>query len=320
MKLGVVIETVEPEDGDDFYNTSSLEYDTAILGQVSFTPKPNKETDSLFIKMNDVLGEEIFNKIVDNDINNSDDFLQFFKGLAIIPNTTESNHILGFNAQVAESTVGNSSMRLYYTVKDDDNEDNNYYVDFLISGATKQFNEIKTDLTATVLGDFIDNEEIKASEDTNNSIFTQAGTGITARIEIPTIKKLAELSENATTLSAELTFNPLTGTYSEDNPLPETLSVYVVDHKNRIIQQLVNINGDTASAILNNEEDEFNANTYYTIDLSGFVEQILASETNLNYALMIQYENFTNNVSNIVIENNSSTNKEVKLSVKYLNY
>ena len=74
--------------------------------------------------MDDVLGEEIFNKIVDNDINNSDDFLQYFKGLAIVPDTSESNHVLGFNASTSSRYYGNSSMRLYYTIKDDDSEDN----------------------------------------------------------------------------------------------------------------------------------------------------------------------------------------------------
>ena len=67
-KLHRITETVEPEDGGSFYNTSSLEYDTNSLGEISFTPKPNKATDSLFIKMDDVLGEEIFNKIWGTDV------------------------------------------------------------------------------------------------------------------------------------------------------------------------------------------------------------------------------------------------------------
>ena len=88
----------------------------------------------------------------------------------------------------------------------------------------------------------------------------------------------------------------------------------------RIIKELLDINGNITSALLNAEEDEFGANTYYSVDLSGFVEEILLSNTNLNYALMIQYEDFSNSVSNIVIEHDASTNNEVKLSVKYLNY
>ncbi len=319
-KLHRITEDFVPKEGETFYNTSSLEYDSESLGEISFTPKPNKETDSLFIKMDNNLGEEIFNKILYNDVNNSDDFLQYFKGLAIIPDTTESNHVIGFNALASSGITGNSSMRLYYTIKDDDSEDNSYYIDFFISNTAKQFNEIDTDLSSTTLGDFEDGEEIKLSKVTDDLIFAQAGSGITARIEMPSIKKLLEFSENATALSAELTFNPLKGSYDESNPLPEALLVYVVDHKNRIVQQLTDIDGNIAYANLNEEDNEFDENTFYHIDLSGFVEEVLLTETDLNYALMIQYQNYTNNVNSMVIENNLGTSKRVKLSVKYLNY
>ena len=181
-KLHRITETVEPEDGGSFYNTSSLEYDTNSLGEISFTPKPNKATDSLFIKMDDVLGEEIFDKIIDNDINNSDDFLQYFKGLAIISDETQDSNIIGFNAQETTSTAGNSGMRLYYTIEDDDSEDNSYYIDFVIASAAKQFNQIRTDLSTAILDDFIDGEEIQTSTNTNNLIFSQAGSAISARI------------------------------------------------------------------------------------------------------------------------------------------
>lgn len=319
-KLHRITETVETEDNSSFYNTSSLKYDADILGQISFIPRPNRTTDSLFIKMDDVLGEEIFDKIIDNDINTTDDFLQYFKGIAIVPDATVNSHVLGFNAQITAGLSGNSGMRLYYSVKDDDSEDNSYYIDFAISNAAKQFNEIEGNFSNSTVGDFEDGEEIKLSPDTNNLLFAQGGIGITPRIEIPSIKRLSELYENATSLSATLTFNPLLGSYNEDNPLPESLSVFVVDHKNRMIEQLTDIDGNVASAILINDNDEFDTNTYYTVDLSGFVENILYTEEDLNYALMIQYEDYTKEVHKLVIENDPSTNNEVKLSVKFLNY
>jgi len=319
-QLHKITETFEPKEGDEFYNTSSLDYNSDILGELSFTPKPNKATDSLFIKMDDGLGKELFDKIVYNDINNSDDFLQYFKGLAIVPDTSVSNHVLGFNVSTTSSISGNSCMRLYYTIEDDDSEDNDYYLDFVISAPSLQFNEINTDLSSTILGGFEDGEEIKQSETTDDLLFTQAGTGITMRIEIPSIKRLSEFTENSTTLRAALTFSPLKGTYDDDDPLPESMVVYVVDHKNRIISQLSGISGETVSAVLNEDDDEFEGNTYYSVDLSGFVEEILYTETDLNYALMVQYPSFSSNVNTMVIENDASTNKEVKLSVKYLNY
>ena len=319
-KLHRIMKTVAPEDGDTFYNTSQLEYDSAPLGELTFTPKPNRSKDSLYIPISNELGEDIFKKIVENDINNSDDFLQYFKGLTIVPDITSDSHILGFNALTTEDTDNNSSMRLYYTVNDDDSEDNSYYVDFVISNVAKQFNAIHADLSNAIIDEFEDGEEIKLSENTNNLIFSQAGTGITARIEIPSIKRLSEISETGAVLGAELTFNPLKGSYSQENPLEESLLVYIVDYKNRIIKQLTDMDGNTVDAILNQNSDEFDANTFYSINLSGYVDEILESEYHLNYALMIQFTDYSKTVNNLVIEDDKNTNNEVKLTVKYLNY
>ncbi|MCI2227708.1 DUF4270 domain-containing protein [Polaribacter sp. MSW13] len=314
-----VTQTIEPEEGTTFYNTSTLHYDPASLGELSFTPKPNKSTDSLYIPMKVELGEEIFNKIVDNDINTIDDFLQYFKGIAIVPDTTLDSHVLGFNISTIESTARNSKVRLYYTVNDDDdNENNSYYVDFVLSDATKQFNEIRSDLSSTILDSFEDVEDIKLSTSTDNLIFAQGGTGISSRIEIPSIKKLSEISNTSSVLSAELTFKPLNGSYSNSNSLDETLLVYVVDHKNRVIKELVDIDGNVVNAVLNQDGSEFNSNTYYSINLSGYVEEILQSEYDLNYALMIQFTNYSSIVKNLVIDNDA--NNQIKLAVKYLNY
>lgn len=313
-KIHRILETFEPYEGDNFYNTSSLEYDPDSLGELSFTPRPNRDSDSLYVPMDDELGIEIFNKILDNDINNSDDFIQYFKGLTIIPDILSNNHILGFNVSTEPNIYGNSSMRLFYTVDDGDSEDNDYYIDFVISGSGKQFNEIETDLTGTAIDSFEDSETIISSKNTEDQIYTQAGTGISSRIEIPSIKKLNEISDDGTTLSAELTFSPLNGSYSDDKPLKDSLSVYIIDHKNRIIDQLTNLAGTNSYAVLNDDDNEFNQ-IYYSVDLSAFVEEISNSTYNLNYSLMIQFVDYNKTVDSAIIEND-----EMKLTVEHLNY
>ncbi len=310
-----LLETVKPHEGDAFYNTSRLDYVSESLGEITFVPRPNRDTDSLYIPMSDELGKEIFNKILDNDINNSDDFTQFFKGLTIIPNTSLNSHVLGFNVSTVTNTEKNSSMRLFYTVDDGDSEDNSYYIDFTISSSGSQFNAIKTDLSSSTLGDFEDAETIISGNDTDNLIFSQAGTGISSRIEIPSIKRLKEFSDVGTALSAELTFSPLKGSYNNNKPLKDSLSVFIIDHKNRILNQLTNINGDASYAVLNQNDDEFDSQTYYSIDLDRYVEEILNSTYDLNYALMIQFIDYDKTVNSVVIDNN-----EMKLTVNYLNY
>lgn len=320
-KIHEITETFSPEDGDSFYNTSSLEFDSNTIGELSFTPRPNRSSDSLYIPLNDVFGEEIFSKIQDNDINSSDDLLQQFKGLTIIPDETTDSQVLGFNVLTTEDTPGNCSMRLYYTIDDGDGNDNDYYIDFVITDTSKQFNNITSDLSSSIFneGQFEDGETIIETSESDNLMFSQAGSGITSRIEIPSIKKLKELSEFGSALSAELTFNPLKESYTNTNSLQDSLLVYIIDHKNRIQSQLTTIDGVNSYAILNQDDNEFNANTYYSIDLSGYVDQILYSEYDLNYALMIQYIDYNKTVDNTVFED-QLTSSQLKLSVKYLNY
>lgn len=319
-KLHQILETVEPEDNDFFFNTTKLDYDAQSLGELTFTPRPNKSTDSLYIPLDNTLGEAIFNKIKDNEINNTDDFLQFFKGITIIPDTLSNSHVLGFKFLSNDTSLYNNSyMRLFYTQEDND-EDYEETLDFYISSSDKQFNAINSNLENTLLGDFEDVETIIMSEQTNNLFFAQAGTGISGRIEIPTLKKLNEFSNQSTSLEAELTFAPLSNSYGTNKPLKDSLAVYIIDHRNRIVSQLVDNDSVLSYAILNQNDDEFDNNTYYSIDMSGFVETILNSTYDLNYALMIQLIDYEKTAHNLVIDNTDNENNKVKMSVTFLNY
>ncbi|MDY0781432.1 DUF4270 family protein [Tenacibaculum sp. IB213877] len=318
-KIHRVLETVKHDDGS-FYNTSGLEFDSESLGQIQFTPRPNKSSDSLYIPINRELGEKIFNKIKDNDINNSDDFLQYFKGLTIVSDTLSNSHVLGFKYQTSSAESGSSYLRLFYTEDDDDSEDNDQKIDLYISSASKQFNSIKTDLNNTSINELNDVETVLSSSQTDDLIFIQAGSGISARIEIPYLKKLNDISDKSAVLKSELRFSPLYNTIENYNSLKDSLAVYVIDHKNRLISQLADIDSNPSYAILNKENDEFNQNAYYSVDMSGFVETVLNSTYDLNYALMVQFVNYNKTVDQVIINNSNNQNNTIKLIVHHLNY
>ncbi len=320
-KVHRLLEYFEPEEGSDFYNTSKLAYAEDPLGEVSFTPRPNKTTDSIYVPLAKAFGEALFNEIKDGNINSADDFQQYLKGLTIVPDTVSSSHVLGFGFQSSLELEANSSLRLFYTQDiDDASEGNSKVLSMYITSASKQFNAIQADLEEAAINDFTDGETIISSTDSNGLIFAQAGTGISARIEMPTLKDLNKLSEDGAALSAELTFSPLKNSYSSEKPLKDSLAVYVVDHKNRIVSQLTNIDSAASYAVLNQNDDEFNQNTYYSIDMSGFVETILTSSFDLNYAIMIQFLDYDKTVDSVVIEDGDVGSQSIKLNVTYLNY
>ena len=330
-KVYKLAESVSSDNDDDnFYNTSTIDFDEMdLLGQSkAFTPRPNRANDSIYISLLDVgFGETIFNEIQEGNISTEDEFLSEYKGLLIAPDNTINSHILGFNAQAIENIANNSSLRLYYSNNNDSDgefhEDELTYLDFVILDGAKQFNNISSDLTGTKIEGLgvAENETSDQvySSDTNNQTVIQAGSGICSKFEIPGIDNIKKLSEYGSTLNAELIFNPSPGTFNEDYPLPQQLTVYIVDRNNEILEQLVDVDGIETFAELT-RKNEFAEGTFYTVDVTAFVEAILASDQDLNYGLMFQMPEYTKVVDRVILDDSSAENSQLKLTVKYLNY
>jgi len=319
-KLHEIIEEFEPNEEDDyFYNTSSLTYSDGLLGQASFTPLPNKK-DSINISMNYSFGKNIFDKIIDDEINTVYDLNKEFRGITIVPDKN-TNTVLGFKYS-SYATTATSTMRLYYVLKDDDSENNEYYIDFNLEGGNKIFNSVTSDRSNTVLSSLTSSEDILPSSETNNKMYLQSGTGISMRVDFPSLLTLNDLENNGTTLSANLKIYPDYESY-DDIDLIDSLAVYVIDYKNRGIKQLTSLSGSAIYAKLDSENNEFDANTYYNVDVSSFIEEILTSSYTLDYALRFEFPNNTSTINRLLINNNISpenSNYKMKLHLTYLTY
>lgn len=318
-----------PNDDDEFYNSNVLSY-TNLLGEVNVNPRPNDEyRDSIYIPLESSIGKDLFDKIQEGQIASEDEFLSQFKGIAIEPEITNSS-IIGFLANSSEDSIDNSSLRMYYTIESDtddeeDNEDEPTYIDFVVLDDTKQFNNIyyENQLASSDYPSLstisVSNNESVSSTDTDKKTFIQSGTGISTKLEIPGIKEIKSTFEYKTTLEAELTINPSAGTFNKNFPLSENLSVYIINANNDIIETLTDIDGNIVTPILTNNS-EFSDDNFYTIDVTNFVKTILDSEFDLDYGLMLQYEDYNQRVDRIILDDASATNSQLKFTVKYLNF
>ena len=312
-KVHEIIETFEPsnDDGDNlFYNTSSLKYDDLAIGELSFTPHPIKK-DSIYIPLNSDFGENLFNKIQDNDINNYDDLDKNFKGLTIVPNNN-TNTVLGFN----KTTM---VMRMYYTIDSENDENNEYFNDFTITGSNEFYNKISNDKSGTPLDPITNSEDILPASQTNNEAFIQAGSGIYMRLEIPHIKSFNALEQNGTAISASLKFHPNINSY-ETNVNADSLAIFVVDNKNRYVKQLTALDGSISFARIQTENNEFGSNHYYTADISSFFEEIQTSTFDLDYSLLFQFPSNNNSVNKIKIYDDTQSENKMKIDLTYLLY
>lgn len=317
-KIHKITEDFKPEEEDYFYNTSSLNFESDVLGELSFKPYPIKE-DSLYIPLKNEFGEKLFNDIINNNINNDDDLLKTIKGITIIPDSI-SNNILGFNFSTISGSSDNTVVRLFYTKNDDDNEDNDYYKDFYISLASQQFNQINSDKTSTLLNYINSGEDIYPTQKTNNTAYIQSGTGVCMRVDIPALINLNKLENDGTNLNASLKMYPVKNSYGEKTSLVDSLAIYVFDHKNRMIEQLTDYGGNYVFAELNTINNEFNDSDYYTANISLFVEQVLMGTYNTNYGLVFLLPDYDKSVNKLLVHDSNNSETKMELSIIYLTY
>lgn len=140
------------------------------------------------------------------------------------------------------------------------------------------------------------------------------------RVEMPTLTTLNELENNGTTLAAQLKIFPDYSSY-DNIELVDSLAIYVIDHKNRSLKQLTSLSGSAIYAQLNSEENEFDSNTFYSVDVSSFVEEILTSSYTLNYSLRFEFPNNSTTINRLLINDSESpenSNYKMKLFLTYL--
>lgn len=311
INIHQLTQKVKPVVGDDsFYNNSALSYDSQSIGSRTFYPKPIGK-DSVNIQMDATFGKNLFDKLKNNEITNSDEFNNYFKGIVIKPSTANSSNVVGFTTACV--------MRMYYKQANSNSEDT-YTKDFTIADVSKQFNNISLDKTGTVLQNLPDSRNKLSSELTNNSAFIQSGTGVACRVDFPFIKQLKYISEKGVIVDAELIIKPIKNSASALYPIKDSLQVYECDHLNRISKILTNSDGSQKLAKLNTTPDEFNENIGYTINIGSFLHQEMTKTYGAKSSLILTFPNISKGVNRIVLGNQKNAENKLQLKIYYISY
>ncbi len=311
LNIHRVLKNFKPNANDNsFYNNSSLVYNESSLGSISYQPKPLGK-DSITIKLDNEFGQELFNKFKNNEITASGEFTDYLKGFVIKSSSGTSSSVIGFNLS--------SVLRLYYS-KGIGGTDDNYIKDFTISDISKQFNAVSSDRSGTLIQDLPLSKMSLSTIYTANSGFIQSGTGIACRVDFPYIRQLKYLSDKGAIVDARLIMKPIKNSYSKMFPLPEKLSVYVVDKLNRLKSALTDSEGLNAVAALNNSNDEFDENVSYEISLGAFLQKEMLKESDSKSGLLFTLPNLSKVVDRVVLGDQLSKENKMKLQIYYITY
>lgn len=329
FKLDVhpMVDRIKLNSNGYLYNNSDLKYASNSIGSAEFLPRPNTDSSFVRIKLDQSYGQNIFNLLKSKDATSQEYFLNFYKGLALVP-SSENNVMLRFGisssyqTQISNTTkekVSNAVRMYYHTASTNGTEEVKYTLD-LNPSSSYQYNKIKSDFTGSDLAGLTPTNPIE-SKNIGNRSYLMAGIGVYTKVEIPYLKTLKNLYTNYKILSANLALSPVAGYYSKAFYNPTPLYYYAGDKKNNITSTFLETDGTTEIQVALSDEGEFQSDYAYSFSLLDYVNNILSETSTSNYDILIYPSSYADVLSGKAVlgDQRNSTNP-AKLKLYILGY
>jgi hypothetical protein len=265
-----------------WFSNSSLPLDPNPLGSTSsVTIQPSipytsqQAGDTVKIRLNDALGQQIFNQVfnLNDSVRKSDQWLNWFHGLCISPGPGSQGAIYGFQ----DSAV----MRIYY--RENSIISTQKYIDFGITNKSYQFNNVRADWSGTPLANLkkptqpVQPPPATPSTATANASYVQTIGGLNVKLAFPYINGIAQRPDYLGVLRAQLTVRPVPGSYSTTWRLPPQIGLFATDQNNDF-GGAVPATGTSSLQTGNLNLDYFHPlNTTYTYDVTNFVKALITN-------------------------------------------
>ena len=300
------------------YNNRNTPYLPEVLGSVRFLRR-TEVSDSLVIRMDDTFGNDLFTKMNDADeyMTSNYSFVNYFYGLAIVPDTTESNAIYGFSANSTDLV-----MRVYYHRPNSSGDgQDEYYADFPYTTVDPAYNRIQADRSQTLLKSLVTQKEDLAASASENRTFLQCGTGLMTKMRFPSLNDIQLLNTQGIIMKAELEFSPIANTY-DPQALPDSLILIETNKINATVSTLTSSDGTTLH-VSSSVDKLYNENTTFSIDITSFVQNAFADGSyDTENGLLIGWGStqYLSRLENLVIQADQKAQNGPKLKIYYMTF
>jgi len=310
LKVSALADEINLDGATYFFNTHTLNINPVPIASYSQMMHPYKK-ENIGIPLPNNFGTDLFNKLKSNSdtISSNDYFFQYIKGLSI-KGTAANNAVYAFNC--ADSNV---YVRIYYHTSDPNPVSST--VDFKYVNDNLQFNHVTMNRTGTALQSVTSNNRQRVSSTiTNNRSFLQAIGGLQIRIDLPFIRSLKTENVYQKILRAELYIKPYGYTPSSIYRLPSTIILNQITDDNYMDSAVLdNTNGEQQS-IAPKIDDLYGENTYYSYDITRYINNVIGGTTENFKGLMLQTPAlYNNNAVDRLILTNSNVFKSVEVRI-----
>lgn len=262
-------EKVVLNDNGYLYNNNSVEYAAEPLTTFTFRPRPGSG-EKLEIRLPDELGQDLLSRFHQQDeAVSTDRFEDYFKGIAIVPQLEGCESLLSYAVEDSSATLS-----LRYHVTDELSSSREL---FFQPNTDTQFNHIDHDRSGTSLEPYPMKQVEVSSAGLGNRGFLFGGLGWYVRLEFPYLSVLMQQGTQVEVEQAQLRIYPEQGTYSDFNPLPDSLYLYIADENNVVTDAVKDYLGSEVQRGVLSKDDTYEENTYYSFDLTEFMQQELGA-------------------------------------------
>ncbi|WP_159517296.1 DUF4270 family protein [Sunxiuqinia indica] len=296
------------------FNTTSFPCETVPCGQHDFIYQ--SENDYIEFRLDDEFGKELVALAREDDAEefiNNDNFKEYLKGFVLKPGENAPQSVIGFSS---DSVLINM---YFHTVGLETTETT---IQFTLADENSQFNGVKADREGTAFADLSSQREEMNSKATGDVSYIQGGAGIIVRVDFPSLNDIFALKDRVL-LKAELILRPAPESYSGD--MPEALDFYETDRVNQIGDQLTytSNNAEYSLQAYLNEDELYNENSYYTVDISRFISSALAGayyDTNNGLLVTVPYSDLLSKADQLILEGESSSRNNPTLNLYFLTF
>ncbi|MGC4039870.1 MAG: DUF4270 family protein [Flavobacterium sp.] len=312
IKVEQLLKTIRFRTGQShFYNTSNIAVN-GLVGQRTFYPRI-KGSDSLKITLNYNFGQNLFNKIRNGVIQDSEELELHFKGLKISADDSENASIIGFSASA-------SYLRLYYSIPDEPAEAKHY--DFIYNnaaGANKYFSQLSSDRSNTVFPNFVNNETEFFPTAAVPYTYMQSGIGIVTKFSFSHFtESVNNLNSGGLIYKANLKIPLKSEFISNKFKLSDSVQVFAVDQNNDIMYTVYN-GSKQAVGYIQKEDADFNK-YYLNVPVANFLKESLSNPLYRNYGIIIVPFDYNSSLNRAIFNSEKNPQEKTKLILTYLNY
>lgn len=301
-------ENIEKNENEEVTSNTSFDYNSNPIGSIIYRPKPKSSSDTLAIEINDEIGQDLFKKMQEDSevLKDNEMFIDYFHGLALIPEESNSASIVGFKATEMD-------LKLILHTKNSGATEKTINYEFCLLDSSKQFNNIKHDLANTKLNDLSDQEQKLQSTSTAGKAYLQNSLGLAIRVDFPTLKELL-LFENRIIKKVELSIAPLANN-NERFDLPSDLNLYQADKQNDF-----SINYDYVSYSNLYIDELYNEDTRYLFDITYYIKDELSDsyiDPEKGLIINVPQSSYNTNLSRFIAD---AKNQNTELKIYFLSY